>query len=383
MMGRPRPKELESMLPFVDTVFSIVGYIFNFLFRGSYRRRYLQDFAEHLRMMVERRLPLAEGIERFGDSRRGFGARYVMRSVADLIRRGVPLHEAISRHSPTFFPEDFVTMVRAGEKSGMLPQALESVIEDMTFHRDVKMRFTWTCLYLGGVFTVVFLVTLAICTWVLPRFYEFWDQANAQLPAATLMVIRPGGHQIGGILYPAILFGFPLTIFLVYLLSRFELGIPEFLASVLPGVRGAFVRYQRGRFLTALGMLLGGKAPIEEAVRAAGEVSRFRRLRGLAKASGGPLREGIPLSKVLAESGVFDPKSLWRIRSGERRGNLPEVLYTLGAEEQEAGHRRWIYLLAWFRPAAVIVIAVFEFLIVLATYAPLFHIGDIILTEYL
>lgn len=381
-MTREQPEAAERCESFFDSVFSRVGYVFNYVFRGSFRRRFTQDFAEHVRLIVERKLPLAEGIERLGETERSLGVRYGIQLIADSIRAGVPFHEALARHSPALFPPDCVSMIRAGELSGRLPEALGGVVEDLTFHRDVKVRFAITCIYLGLLFLCLFLIGSSILTFVLPRFVELYDISGTELPASTKDLIN-GVRGHGGYVFAGILVGFPVVVLFVFFLSRLEVGMSEIVASVLPGVRGAYAGHQRGRFLSALGMYLAARVPVEEAVAGAAEVSRHRSIRRLVRRAGATLREGVPLSGVLGESRVFDEGILWRIRSAERRGDLPETLRTLGVEEQEAAHRRWVFFLSLFRPASIIMIAILEFLFVRATYEPLFRIMDLVLMEYI
>jgi len=371
----------------VDTILdagaSIVVYVLNFLFRGSYRRRVIQEFFEHVRIVVDRGLPLAEGIERYAGSQHAGAIRYVLYSIADRVRAGEPLWAALRDHSPTFFPADTVAMVRAGEKSGMLGKALGNVVEDLTFHRDVKTRFTYTCAYLLGLLILGLFIVSVVVTFVFPRFADFWDEAGRVLPWPTTLFVNPSGLSIGA---GSLISGgwiLPVLVIVSFFLSRYLLGLPSGLATMIPGVRGAFIRHQTGRYLAALGMYLEARTPTDGAVAAAAEACRLTAIRRGRDEAAARVREGIPVGDALGSIKVLREDLLWRIRSAERRGDLTDTLFAIGSEEQEAAHRHFLYLLGWFRPISILVLGALEMIVVLAGYLPLFEIANLIKSEYL
>jgi type II secretory pathway component PulF len=273
-------------------------------------------------------------------------------------------------------------MVRAGEKAGMLGKALGNVVEDLTFHRNVKMRFTYTCVYLLGLLIGGLLIVSVVVTFVFPRFAEFWDEAGQPLPWPTTLFVDPSG--LGGV--ASLTFGawiLPVLVLASFLLSRYLLGMPAGLATVIPGLRGAFLRHQTGRYLAALGMYLEARAPTDRAVSAAAEVTRLSRIRKGRDEVAARVREGVPVGDALGSMKTLREDLLWRIRAAERRGDLTKTLLALGSEEQEAAHRRFLYFLGWFRPISIVIIGGLELLVVLAGYLPLFDMVNLIPAEFL
>jgi type II secretory pathway component PulF len=322
-------------------------------------------------------------VERYAESQKAGAVRYALFSVADRLRGGEAFWAALRDHSPTFFPADTVAMVRAGEKSGRLGKALGNVVEDLRFYREVKIRFTFTCLYLFVVVAVVSFWATVLVTFVLPRFADFWDETGTELPAVTRFFVDPPVVEIWGRYMGLTALVLPVLVIGIFLFSRFLFGVPAWLAALVPGLRGAFLRHQGGRYLSALGMYLDSNTPTDRAVTAAAEAVRPGPFRRRAEGAASRVREGEPVGEALREIRSLREDLLWRIRSAERRGNLPETLLTLGIEEQEAAHRRFLYFLAWFRPLSIVVLGCIELAVALAGYLPLFQIADLIPMEYL
>jgi type II secretory pathway component PulF len=103
-------------------------------------------------------------------------------------------------------------------------------------------------------------------------------------------------------------------------------GVQQRLVIHLPVVGGVARAAALDRYLATLGLMLRGGLPIaqaaEEAATAAGNASISPKLLALVPA----LRQGQPLSNLLAQTRIFNPDTLNMAATGEVSGALPDML---------------------------------------------------------
>ena len=85
---------------------------------------------------------------------------------------------------------------------------------------------------------------------------------------------------------------------------------------------------------------------------------------------------GIPLSKPLADSGVFPPMVYHMIEIGEDTGNMEDMLDKVAAYYDEEVESATEALLAAMEPLIIIVMAVIVVPIVLAIMMPMYSLYD-------
>ena len=96
------------------------------LFRGRIARRDLITFCFHMEQMTGSGLPLLEGLWRSCATAWSRRFREVVGSMIEAIEGGKTLSEALEDH-PAVFDRIFVSLTRAGEQTGQLPEVLKRI----------------------------------------------------------------------------------------------------------------------------------------------------------------------------------------------------------------------------------------------------------------
>jgi general secretion pathway protein F len=116
------------------------------------------------------------------------------------------------------------------------------------------------------------------------------------------------------------------------------------------------MRIDVGRWATVLGTLLANRVAIVKAIELSAGALRIERLRADLAGTARELERGRSLSDVLGGKGWFPPARLNLIRVGERSGELPRMLSTLGAMETEAARVLQKRVLTLIEPIAILLI---------------------------
>lgn len=102
--------------------------------------------------------------------------------------KGTSFKKTLSRH-PHVFPEDYIAMIEAGEKSGQLAYVLEQLadLQEKNLATLKKLQSAMTYPFTVMFFTL--LVNYAVFKWVLPNFVDIFNNMDMELPVLTKIII--------------------------------------------------------------------------------------------------------------------------------------------------------------------------------------------------
>ena len=102
-------------------------------------RRELIHFCFHLEHLVRVKVPILEGLTDLRDSLENPRFREVVAGLVESIEGGQTLSQAMDAH-PRVFDKVFVSLIRAGEASGRLPEVLRSLTETLKWEDELASQ---------------------------------------------------------------------------------------------------------------------------------------------------------------------------------------------------------------------------------------------------
>ncbi len=157
-----------------------------FLSRVDLREKIV--FARNLATMIQAGLPLSRALAIFLKQTQNPKLREVLRSLIDDINKGTSLSDAMAKY-PKVFEAVFVSMVRAGEESGGLVEALNVVGGQMEKTYTIKKKVKGALMYPAMVLLVMIIVGVLMMIYVVPGLAASFKEAGAELPPLTKVVI--------------------------------------------------------------------------------------------------------------------------------------------------------------------------------------------------
>lgn len=230
----------------------------------------LTEFYRQLTLLVRSDLPLPESIAAvaIGCGDRTF--RGVLTAVADDVRRGVPLAEALRPH-PRFFPEFHVALIRSGERSGTLPDVLHEVAaiarRERAMALDVREIVAYPLLTSG----FALLVLLMLLRFYLPGFGQAMTALLA-VPLPWFSAVLFGVADLVVAHWPLVLAVYGLgAATVVWLLGSGRSARRTLLRVLarLPGTRRILDSLDLARICGVSAVLVGKGAPLPEVLAVA------------------------------------------------------------------------------------------------------------------
>lgn len=287
--------------------------------------------------------------------------RAVLEQIREPLSEGVPLPEALSATGA--FPGYYLRMAEIGQAAGRLDQVLSALAEYYRREDATLQAVRRAVTYPAVMAAIIALVFVTLVAQVLPVFAQVFSQMGAGLSpaAAALLSSGPAGraaaYVFSGVLLlvaAALLLGF-----------RGERGLRLFSR----GRTGEAL--SRGRFASAMALMLQSGLPLDEALERTG-----RLLEGTPSA--GPFaqcrklsEEGVSFSKAVERSGLLTGLQAGLLSSGFRAGTPEEAMAEVARRCQAEGEERLSRLLSRFEYGLVILLCACVGAVLLSVMLPL------------
>lgn len=109
-------------------------------------------------------------------------------TLRDEIVQGTALSDALGLYPETFSPL-YINLVRAGEASGNLPNALENICVHYERVQDARGKVISALIYPAIVMVVGGLAVIGLMVFIVPKFASTFDEMGATLPRPTLVLM--------------------------------------------------------------------------------------------------------------------------------------------------------------------------------------------------
>src|SRR5947208_6753504 len=126
-------------------------------------------------------------VENLGKAR----ARAILAEVRDKVRSGSSLAAALAAE-PRSFSRLYVGLVRAGEAGGTLPATLDRLATLLERERSLSANMRSAMIYPALLIVAALGSIVLLLDYVLPQFTPIFEQAGAELPAATRILMTVG-----------------------------------------------------------------------------------------------------------------------------------------------------------------------------------------------
>ena len=121
--------------------------------------------------------------------RKGDNAKaQIVRRLRDEVVQGSSLSEAL-RISPETFPQLYISMVRAGEASGALAEALEGLSHHYERVQEARSKVIKAMIYPAIVLGIGLLSVVGLMVFIVPRFAPIFDELGGTLPLPTRILM--------------------------------------------------------------------------------------------------------------------------------------------------------------------------------------------------
>lgn len=315
-------------------------------------------------------LPLSAGLRALSEEVPSFRVRRWLRTISDRLERGQSLG-AVAREAEGSWPQYFLAMLFAGQRTGKLPTLLNECVVHLRTTAEVRRQLWVAMAYPGVLILAAWLLLSFLTTWLLPQFKSIFLAFGTELPVITVAILAWSDFMsfLGWWFLPSLV----VAAWLVWIASD-SLGYErarDALVSRVPLFGEARRSAALGEFCRLLSLLVKYQVGLPEAVRLAAGSVRDTDLREACLELATRVESGESLSEAATGIGRFPQDLLHLFRWADRGDDFSEGLQN-ASEVLSAQSRVHSHTLAIIcEPAVTIAIGVTVGLTVIALFMPL------------
>lgn len=346
-------------------------------------KRELAIFSRQFATLVASGMPMLRSLHTLEEQTQDDRIKEAIGGVRADIEAGSTLEQAMARH-PEVFDRLYRAMVRSGEESGRLEDALDRIAYQVEKTDALRRQVKSAMMYPALIFGFAMVVLVAIVAFVIPVFVGIFEEIGEENPEASTALPLPtqicvtASNALTGYWY--ILFPLTIAAFVGFfrwkrtesgkaIWDRFILKLPMQVGDVIQKV--ALARWSR----TFSGSVSAG-VPMLQAIKLTGDTAGNIVLENAMEDVYGSVKRGGSIAKPIQEHDIFPPMVGHMVAVGEETGQLETMLAKVADFYETEVDAKVKALTSLIEPIMIVFIGGIVGFIVIAMYLPIFSIYD-------
>ncbi len=345
--------------------------------------RELAVFSRQFATLVASGMPMLRTLHTLEQQTKDEEIREAVAGLRADVEAGSTLEQAMERH-PRVFDRLFRAMVRSGEQSGRLEEALDRIAFQVEKQDALRRQVKSALMYPSLVFVFAVIVLIAIVAFVIPVFAEIFEELAeenpeeaASLPMPTQLCVDASNLLTGSwyILIPAVV---AIAVGFVKWKGtekgheqwdKVKLRLPFKVGDVVQKV--ALARWSR----TFAGSVEAG-VPMLQAIKLTGETSGNVVVEQAMEDVYASVKRGGTLSGPIEANATFPPMVGHMMAVGEETGQLQQMMSKVADFYEAEVDAKVKALTALIEPIMIVFVGGMVGFIVIAMYLPMFSIYE-------
>lgn len=345
----------------------------NFLSRRvSYKD--LVIFARQMATLVAAKVPILQGLRILEAQLSSKALINITKSLITSVEGGESLSLALSKH-PQVFGNIFVSLVRSGEASGTVAQALTSLADQMEKDYDLRRKVRGALTYPGFVVSALIIVGVLMFKFVLPNLVSVLKEQQVALPPLSQALIS--FTDFFQVYWWLVILGFAVLVVSFRYFIRTDSGryIWDKYKVKIPIIGTMLQKIYLARFARNLSTLVAGGIPIIQALKIVSEVVNNLIYRDIIIEAASSVTKGKSISDALAEHREFPPLATQMIRVGEQTAELDAILINLASFYEKEVDASVGSLSSLLEPMIMLILGVAVGLLVVGVLLPIYNMA--------
>jgi type IV pilus assembly protein PilC len=347
------------------------------------KARDMAIFSRQFATLIDSGMPMLRSLHTLEDQTEDERLRDAITEIRQDVEAGSSLADAMERR-PQIFDPMFRAMVRSGESSGRLDEALERVAFQLEKLDALRRQIRSAMMYPAFVFALAVVVMLVVVAFIVPIFAGIFEEIaseqagqSAQLPLMTRITMGfshsitgfwflwlPGliGAAVGFFQWKKSEWGRPQW-------DALKLKIPAHIGDVIQ--KAALARWSR----TFAGTVASG-VPILQSIKITGQTSGNALIENSMDDVYNSVRQGGTIAHPIEKSHLFPPMVGHMVTVGEETGQLEQMLTKVADFYEAEVDAKVRALTSLLEPLMIVFVGGMVGFIVIAMYLPIFELYD-------
>lgn len=330
-----------------------------------------------LATLVQAALPIEEALRAAAAQSTSAKIKSMLLAVRARVMEGHSLAAAL-REYPSAFPELYRATVEAGEHAGHLGLVLDQLADYTDQRQQSRQKIQLALLYPVILMVASLAIVVLLLGYVVPDVVKVFVNTGQELPALTRGLIATSDVvKNWGWLIVLGLIGAVLAMRAALRDPALRLRWHAFILRI-PLIGRLSRATNTARFASTLAILTRSGVPLVEALSIAAAVIANLRIRERVVEAAQKVREGSSLTRALDSTGEFPPMMLHMIASGEKSGELDQMLARTARNQENDLAAQVSLLVGLFEPFMLVFMGAVVLVIVLAILMPILSLNQLV-----
>ena len=323
-----------------------------------------------LATLIQSSLPVEAAVMAVAEQCEKPRLKRMLMSVRSKVIEGYTLADGMSEF-PHVFDNLYRAMVAAGEKSGHLDQVLNRLADYTEQRQHMRSQITQAMVYPTILVIFAIAIVSVLLGTVVPQILKTFEKSKQVLPWTTEWVMAASNFvqsywMISLVVIVGGTFGIKQALKRPKVRFWYDSQI-----MILPGIGKISRSINTARFARTLSILSSSSVPLLEGMKIAGKVLENQKIKFAVAEAATRVSEGASLRAALQQTKLFPPMMLHMIASGEKSGELEQMLERAANNQDREFESMVNVSLKLLEPAMIASMAIIVLFIVMAILQPI------------
>lgn len=331
---------------------------------------HLFEFTYYLQLFFSSGLSLVSGLLSLSNQKNKY-ISHLSEVIYKDVSSGLSLSSSMEKNK-RIFPDFFIQMVRAGEKSGNIEKVLGDIMNYINWQIELRKTIRNAIFYPLMVLTAVMGLIIVLFVFVVPKLQKVLISLNVELPLPTKIVMGLGDF-FKSYFFIIIIFLISLSVIVkfVHTTKTGRLVIDSFLIKI-PLFSNFIKKINYSRYFKTVSTLFSAGLNVEQAFNTSAKVVTNTFISDKMYDITDSILRGETISKAMARTGIFPDFVIQMVSVGEKTGNFEDVAKKISEvfdkEVKDAVKR----IFAVIEPLIIVLLGFVVLLVMLSVFLPIY-----------
>ena len=330
-------------------------------------------FSREFAVMVGASVPVVEALKVIAQQNPKPKLKHLIAEISDEVDSGDSLSGSLAKR-PKFFSNFYISVIKSGEQSGKLDEALNYIADEMEKDFDMNSKVRGAMIYPAFVVGMMVVIGILMMVFVVPKLTAVITEAGGELPIATRILIGISDFLI--VYWWIVAAGFVGLVFggRWFLKSSFGRRQFDYFILHMPVFGKLLQMIYLVRFTRSMNTLIIGGVNISSSLQVAGEVVNNTYYQGLIQQTIFEVQAGNSICTVFMRSKEVPTMVSKMMLVGEKTGKLDIVLDRITTFYNREITTLLASTMSLIEPALMVVMGVGVFVMVAAILLPMYNV---------
>jgi len=333
-------------------------------------------FTRQLATLVEAGLPLSQSLHTIVEQTQNTKMRAIVQGIIASVEGGHTLGDSFAKY-PDVFDKVYLALVRAGEISGTLDQALKRIANQQEKDEATMRKVKGAMYYPAIVMVVILMVIVFMMITIVPQVSKLYAGLGKDLPFLTALLV--GASMFIVKFWWLVII---ITVILLYFMRQYlktDSGI-RFMDTIklnMPLISPLFRKLYMTRFTRTSETLLSTGVPMLDMLNISSEAVNNTYVGQSIMNAADKVKGGVALSKAIKDEDYIMPLIPQMIRIGEQSGQIDTMMGKVAKVYEDELDEQIKAISTTIEPILMVVMAIFAGGIVIAILFPIYGLVNV------